>query len=100
MADAAPAAERVQTVSYSPVAGKMASEISSHFTVHGVSKGPVETSVLISDGNRAYDLVTGDAFQMQTSSGKANVVCRLVDETKVILEVEGVKVVIANKHVY
>ena len=75
----------------------MASEVSSQFAIRGISKGAAQTIALISNGSRTYDVVAGDSFQMQTSSGKANAVCDFVDENKVVLEVEGVRVTVVHK---
>ena len=78
-------------------AGKMASEVSTHFVIRGISKGAVQTMAMISNGTRSYDVVPGDSFQVQTASGKASAVCDSVDENKVVLEVEGVRVTILHK---
>jgi hypothetical protein len=83
----------------SVVAGKMAAEVAAHFAIRGISKGAVQTVALISDGTRSYDVVAGDSFQMQTSSGRADAVCDSADENKVVLEVEGVRVNILHKPV-
>ena len=76
--------------------GKMVEDVAAHFTIKGISKG-IQTIAMISNGTRTYDVVAGDAFQMQTAGGKANVVCRTVEENKVVLDVEGVAVTIQHK---
>ncbi len=89
----APAAPKADTAT----AGKMASEVATHFAIRGISKGAIQTIAMISNGTRSYDVVAGDTFQLPTASGKANVVCDSVDENKVVLEVEGVRVTISHK---
>lgn len=93
----APAPTAPANNTYSPRAGKMASEIFTHFDIHGYTRGPVQTIALISDGTHSYDVGPGDIFQIETSLGKADVTCEHVDPTKVVLNVEGVTVTIIPK---
>ena len=89
----APAAPKADAA----IAGKMAADVAAHFVIRGISKGAIQTIAMISNGTRSYDVVAGDTFQLQTASGKANAVCESVDENKVVLEVEGVRVTVAHK---
>lgn len=93
--DAARPAAPVKT--YSPQAGKLAGDVATHFTIKGISKGPVQTMAMIGNGAHNYDVLPGDAFQMETAAGKASVVCDDVEENRVVLEVEGVRVVLLHK---
>lgn len=78
-------------------AGRLASDVSQHFSVKGISRGAVETIAVIGSGAHTYDVAAGDTFQIQTSTGKANAVCKSVDDDNVVLEVEGVTVTLRHR---
>jgi len=77
-------------------AGQRASDVATNFKIKGFSRG-VQTIAVIGNGRNTYDVAPGDNFKMQTAAGKADVACVSVDESKVVLEVEGVEVTLRHR---
>jgi hypothetical protein len=76
---------------------KLADEISHAFTLKGFSKGSDEDLAMISNGIKTYTLAEGETVSVDTGKGRVLVRCESVEETRVILDVSGVHVIIRHK---
>ena len=80
-----------------PASAKLAGEVSTTFSLKGVSRGQTDRMAIIATGVRNYTIAMGESMSMETAKGKITVRLSSVEEKRAVLEVCGIDVPIVRR---